>query len=311
MKFWAIGLDCSYVYERSYVMCTSLKYKSCFGRNFDYEVSYEEQLINIPTGSFGNEYAIIGMCTGLEMDYPLLYDGMNEYGLCCSGLAFTGNAHYEKIDDVPYGDYVIPPYDFVFRILGHFKSVKEVREHLGNAHIIDETYSADFPNNDLHWHIVDSEDSIIVEQTIDGLKVYDGDVLTNNPPYPLQLEYNEWSISFVGYYRKKDKEHFTRGTETEMLDGGYTSSERFTRVSYLKKQLESSNSDFNPITETFHLLQSVEQIYGATPVEEKFEYTIYSIVYDISKKAVWLKTYDKLCPLNFIMGNELERVDIV
>ena len=56
----------------------------------------------------------------------------------------------------------------------------------------------------------------------------------------------------------------------------------------------SSNSDFNPITETFHLLQSVEQVYGATPVEDKFEYTIYSIVYDISKKAVGKHTVDSL-----------------
>ena len=57
-------------------MCTSLKYKGCFGRNFDYEVSYKEQLVNVAKGEFGNEYAVIGMATGLVDTYPLLYDGM-------------------------------------------------------------------------------------------------------------------------------------------------------------------------------------------------------------------------------------------
>lgn len=291
-------------------MCTSLKYKSCFGRNFDYEVSYKEQLVNVPKGEFGNEFAVIGMCTGLVDSYPLLYDGMNEFGLVCSGLAFTGNAHYKKLEDVAYGDWVFPSYDFTFQILGHFKSVKEVREHLKKAHIIDEQYNYDFPNSDLHWHIADENDSIIVEQTIDGLKVYDGEVLTNNPPYPLQLREDMENRQFIGDVCEKHKEYFTRGTETEMLDGGYTSSERFTRVSYLKEQLEKVTDKFNQISETFHLLQSVEQCYGATPVKDKFEYTIYSIVYDMKNKRVWIKTYDKLCPVNFIIkGNE--RVDIV
>ena len=292
-------------------MCTSLKYKSCFGRNFDYEVSYKEQLVNVAKGEFGNEYAVIGMATGLVDTYPLLYDGMNEYGLTCGGLAFTDNAHYENIDDVPFGDYIIKPYEFTFYVLGNFKSVKEIRNYLINAHIIDEPYSDDFPNSDLHWHIADKDGSIIVEQTIDGLRVYDGEVLTNNPPYPLQLEEDKGNRSFIGAICKKDKEHFTRGVETEMLDGGYTSNERFTRVSYLKEQLEKTTDKFNQISETFHLLQSVEQCYGATPVKDKFEYTIYSIVYDMKNKNVWIKTYDKLCPTNFTMGNESERVDIV
>lgn len=295
-------------------MCSIFKYKNCVGRNFDYEVSYKEQLVNVPKGEFGNDYAVIGMCTGLVEDYPLLYDGMNEYGLTCGGLAFTGNAHYENIDDVPYGDYIIKAYDFTFHILANFKSVKEVKECLKNAHIIDEQFSDDFPNSDLHWHIADKDDSIIVEQTKDdGLKVYDGEVLTNNPPYPLQLGEDIIYKFYIGETNRetKGKKFFTRGTETEFLCGGYTSSERFTRIFYLKEQLEKTTDKFNQISETFHLLQSVEQCYGATPVNDKFEYTIYSIVYDMNGKNVWVKTYDKLCPVNFTIGKELERVDIL
>ena len=292
-------------------MCTSLKYKSCFGRNFDYEVSYKEQLVNVSKGEFGNKYDVMGMATGLVKHYPLLYDGMNEYGLCCSGLAFTGNAHYINLGSLHHWDYVVTPYDFTFRMLGHFKSVREVKEYLKMVYIVDEPYSDEFPNSDLHWHIADKDDSIIVEQTIDGLRVYDGEVLTNNPPYLLQLKENIFNSSFIDVERQYTDKEYTRGVETEGLCGGYTSSERFTRVSYLKKQLEKTTDKFNQISETFHLLQSVEQVYGATPVKDKFEYTIYSIVYDMNNKTVWIKTYDKLCPVNFTIGKKSERVDIV
>lgn len=292
-------------------MCTSLKYKSCFGRNFDYEVSYKEQLVNVPKGEFGNEYAVIGMCTGLVKDYPLLYDGMNEFGLTCGGLAFTGNAYYTDYNMKMKNN--IPVYKFILHILGNYRTVVEVINDFGygEANLTNEQYSEDFPNTDLHWQICDANQSIIIEQTKDGLRVYNGDVLTNNPPYPLQLEEDNVNRSFIGKTSEKSKKYFTRGTETEMLDGGYTSSERFTRVSYLKEKLEETTDKFNPISETFHLLQSVEQVYGATPVKDKFEYTIYSIVYDMNNKTVWVKTYDKLCSVNFTIGKESERVDII
>jgi choloylglycine hydrolase len=81
--------------------------------------------------------------------------------------------------------------------------------------------------------------------------------------------------------------------ETDNLKGGYTSEERFIRASYLKEKLESaSQDDFNLIAQSLHLLSSVEQIYGATPVDDKFEYTIYSVVYDMNELTAAIKTYN-------------------
>ena len=84
--------------------------------------------------------------------------------------------------------------------------------------------------------------------------------------------------------------------ETYGLRGDYTSLSRFNRLSYLKDKLEASNNGytFNDVSQSFHLLSSVEQMYGATPVNDKFEYTIYSIVYDMENKYVYLKKYDEL-----------------
>ena len=291
-------------------MCTILKYKNCVGRNFDYETSYKEEIIIIPKEKYDNEYAMIGICTGAVQD-PLLYDGMNEFGLVCGGLAFTNNAHYINMEDVDYGDYVYTPYDFVFQILGSFKTVKEAKEHLNKSHIINKQYSDEFPNSDLHWFIADEKESIIVEQTTDGLNIYDGEVMTNNPPYDLMIDAVEHNLENIGYeYREiVEGRYYTRGYQTEYLDGSYTSMGRFERVTYLKDKLEK-NSKSNDINETFHLLSSVEQIYGATPVQDKFEYTIYSVVYDMKNKKIWVKTYDKLCPTNYLITNELERIQL-
>ena len=291
-------------------MCTMLRYKHMIGRNFDYEKSYDENIIIIPKNTYHNKYAIIGICAG-GVDYPLLYDGMNEEGLVCGGLAFTNNAKY---NEYKYDKGNVPAYDFTLQILSHNKNIKEVRDWLVDVNIWDKQFSDELSNTDLHWFISDGEESIIVEQTTQGLQIYEGDVLTNNPSYNEQIWHYE-KDEFIGkvhpfssYFKKS--EWYSRGRETDGLCGGYSSYERFERVSYLLDKLEQSNTPFNEVSETFHLLTSVEQIYGITQIQNKYEYTIYSVVYDVENKRMWIKTYDKLCPTNYMITNELERISI-
>ena len=283
------------------------------GRNFDYEISYKEEIITIKRWEYGNAYSIIGVCTGVVSDYPLMYDGMNECGLVCGGLAFKGNAYYIESDDSnPFEDIPMHPYNFVFEILGRFKDVKSVRKWLKNVIIVDEQYSDEMPNTDLHWFIADKNDAIVIEQTEDGLNIYDAEtsVMTNNPPYPMQIDNYNTEKDYIGCCVEYNSEKwFTRGMETDNLQGGYTSEERFIRASYLLKMVDGCGSPFNDVTETFHLLGSVEQIYGATPVNDSFEYTIYSVVYDIERGVMWIKTYDKICPNNYMITDS-ERIPL-
>ena len=292
-------------------MCTVLRNKHCVGRNFDYEETYKEEVIIVPKGKYHNTYSVMGICTGAVDDYPLLYDGINEHGLFCGGLAFEGNAKYRRYQD-DKGN--IPSFDFTFQVLAHNKTVKEARKWLEDVNIWCEPFSDEFPNSDLHWFIADVDGAIIVEQTVDGLNVYSAEtnVMTNNPPYPLQLGYYKEEKEHIGVCAYKDKEWFTRGMDTDNLSGGYTSEERFIRASYLLEQSEKAIKDIshNTINETFHLLSSVEQVYGATPVGDKYEYTIYSAVYNLGTKSLWVKTYDKICPVNFSLSDELERVQL-
>ena len=143
----------------------------------------------------------------------------------------------------------------------------------------------------MHWFIADKDESIIVEQTKFGLNYYTGEVMTNNPVYPLmRTQYN-----LIKRNIGTDKlDYNTRGVESWNLSGGYTSVERFERLSWLKNQLEQVDDKFDTVSEGFHLLSSVEQLYGATPVGTEFEYTIYSIIYDLEEKSVYLKFYGEL-----------------
>lgn len=289
-------------------MCTALKYKSIMGRNFDYEVSYGENVVKIPRQEYGNDYSIIGICTMYKDAngvFPLLYDGMNERGLCMAGLAFEGNAHYMSYDRwlqqsiIKTQDYTIgaeraiPVYRFIFEVLGRCRNVSQALKYIDKSVLIDKQISSKYPNSDMHWFICDENESYVIEQTKDGLEWYraETDVLTNNPPYPQQIAKYTANKGLIGKFMPN---YHTRGVETEGLNGSYTSAGRFQRASYLKEKLEQSDCKANNVAQGFHLLSSVEQLYGATPVNDKFEYTIYSVVYDMSSLIAYVKIYNNL-----------------
>ena len=273
-------------------MCSTFRYKKCMGRNFDYEVSYDEELRTVEKDEFENKYAILGMVTGFIKDYPLFYDAMNEKGVCISALAFEGSAVYNDPDENMIN---IPSYEFPLRIAGGFDCVADIKDYLENVNITNESYSEDLKSSALHWFICDEKESIVVESVSDGLKVHEnaGDVMTNNPYYPDQLRLCAKNIESIGKYPSELEKYPTRGKETFGIPGDYTSNGRFTRLTYIKGKLEESDNSFNDVVQSFHLLSSVEQIYGLTNVSDKFEYTIYSIVYDMDELKVYLKRYDE------------------
>lgn len=274
-------------------MCSTFKYENCMGRNFDYEVSYKEKIRIIDENTVDNKYKIIGMCTNLVPDYPLLYDGMNAYGLCVSALAFEGNAKYHKFQK---GMNNVASYKMPLWILGSFKTVKELKKQLKVLNVTDEAYIQQFPVSDLHWFVCDKEDSIVIESTNNGVTIYEGaEVLTNNPPYSMQKKQCDCFNDSIGTFSPpKDKRNNTRGLETVGLHGDYTSQGRFAKLSWLK---ENISNGFDAVTQSLHLLGSVEQMHGITKVKDKYEYTIYSIVYDMENLDVYLKEYD--CPVAF------------
>ena len=102
-------------------MCTASNYitdKHYFGRNFDYEISYNERVTITPRNyefkyrkidDVKSHYAIIGIAAGID-EYPLYYDACNEKGLSIAGLNFEGNAVYNDCENNMIN---IAPFEFL------------------------------------------------------------------------------------------------------------------------------------------------------------------------------------------------------
>lgn len=291
-------------------MCTAIKYKKFMGRNYDYEQSYDETIATIPKKEYGNEYGIIGICTGLVKDYPLWYDGMNEHGLCMSALAFSGNAHY---NDIIEGKENIPSYDFITRILGNHETVEDAKDYIKDCNITSEPYNEKFPNSDLHWILCDKEQSLVIEQTTEGLMTYDNpyDTLTNNPPFNLMCKSIEWFDDKVGDADYPIGVYESRGTETLGVKGDTTSISRFHRIHYYMEQMKKPKYRVcSDDISTLHLLDLVKQVWGATPVNNSYEYTIYSAVYDMENLELMVKPYTSTMVKRISLTNRERRLRI-
>ena len=289
-------------------MCTAATYKTkdhYFGRNLDYEFSYNETVTVTPRnypfrfrhmGEMPTHYAMIGMAF-VQQDYPLYYDAINEKGLSMAGLNFPGNADYKP--EAPGKDNVTP-FEFIPWILCQCATVQEAREKLSRLNLLDEDFSAQLPLSPLHWMISDREESIVVESVKDGLKVYDNPVgvMTNNPTFDYHLTN---LINYMGagcadpVNRFSDKlplKPYSRGMGGLGLPGDLSSASRFVKAAFTRLKSRTGDSESESVSQFFHILASVAQQKGCCQVEHGFEYTIYSSCCNTDKGIYYYTTYE-------------------
>ena len=288
-------------------MCTASNYitdNHYFGRNFDYEISYNERVTVTPRkyelkfrkiDDIKTHYAIIGIAAGIG-EYPLYYDACNEKGLAIAGLNFAGNAVYREFEE----DMVnITPFELIPYLLGTCSSVSEAREALGKINLVNINFADELPLSPLHWMISDEVESIVVEPLADGLKVYDNPVgvLTNNPPFDKQLFYLN---NYRGLSNKNpentfgvDLEEYSRGMGAIGLPGDLSSASRFAKVAFTRANSYSDNDEASSVGQFFHILGSVEQQNGCTFIDDPdlYEYTIYTSCYNTNKAILYYRTY--------------------
>ena len=288
-------------------MCTASNYitdNHYFGRNFDYEISYNERVTVTPRkyelkfrkiDDIKTHYAIIGIAAGID-EYPLYYDACNEKGLAIAGLNFAGNAVYREFEE----DMVnITPFELIPYLLGTCSSVSEAREALGKINLVNINFADELPLSPLHWMISDEVESIVVEPLADGLMVYDNPVgvLTNNPPFDKQLFYLN---NYRGLSNKNpentfgvDLEEYSRGMGAIGLPGDLSSASRFAKVAFTRANSYSDNDEASSVGQFFHILGSVEQQNGCTFIDDPdlYEYTIYTSCYNTNKAILYYRTY--------------------
>ncbi|MDY4159581.1 MAG: linear amide C-N hydrolase, partial [Candidatus Onthovivens sp.] len=163
-------------------MCTAISFSSnnnhYFGRNLDLNYPFKESIIVTPRKyeirfkclePMKDHYAIFGVGIS-KFDYPLYFDCINEYGLGFAGLNFPEFANFNKPIE---GKINIQPYELPLYMLGKYKTVKEVKEAFKNVYLSNIPLDEKLPVSTLHFIFSDSTGSIVVEQTSDGLKIYD------------------------------------------------------------------------------------------------------------------------------------------
>lgn len=290
-------------------MCTSLTYVTkdhYFGRNFDYEISYNEVITITPrnyplefrkVNDLINHYAMIGIAAGVA-NYPLYYDATNEKGLSMAGLNFSGYANYKEYKE---GKENITPFEFIPWILGQCSTVEEAKEMLENINLVNIDFSKELPLAPLHWLLADTEKSVVIESMKDGLHIYDNPVgvLTNNPSFDYQL-FNLNNYRMLSNKTQKnnfskniDLSVYSRGMGGIGLPGDLSSSSRFVRAAFTKLNSVSGKSELESVSQFFHILGSVEQQKGLCDVGNgSYEYTIYSSCCNMDKGIYYYRTYN-------------------
>jgi len=290
-------------------MCTAVTYRTkdfYFGRTLDYEYSYLEEVTVTPRnypfrfrhmGMLERHYAIIGMAF-VQEGYPLYYDAVNEKGLGMAGLNFVGNACYADV--VPDKDN-IAVFEFIPWILSQCATVTQAKALIGKLNLTKDSFSPELPAASLHWLIADREQAITVEAMADGIHVYENPVgtLTNNPPFPQQM----FRLNDYMHLSRKDPEnsfsgalnlsHYSRGMGAMGLPGDLSSQSRFVRVSFVKLNSVSAETEEESVSQFFHILGSVAQQRGCCEVGHgNYEITIYTSCCNTDKGIYYYTTYD-------------------
>ena len=290
-------------------MCTAVTYQTShfyFGRTLDYDVDFGEEVVITPRcfppplrhgKTPEHHYAIIGMAKVAE-NYPLYFDAANEKGLAMAGLNFPENAHYfpPQNDGNDIASFELIPY-----ILGSCTSVDQARQALASIRITNTPFHPELPPSPLHWMIADRTECIVVESTVSGLHVYDNSVgvLTNNPPFPHQLERLSDYLHISPYEPENlicptlRLDPYSRGMGAMGLPGDLSSPSRFVRAAFTKLNSVSDDTEEGSLSQFFHILDSVSQARGCCRLgNDRQEITLYSSCCSCDHGIYYYSTYE-------------------
>lgn len=272
-------------------MCTALSLNTryhYFGRTLDIDRSYGEEVCILPrsfpiifseAGELKRHSAIIGMAS-VANGTPLFYDAVNEHGLAMAGLNFPENAVYFSSEGKKTG---VASYELIAWVLCHCKTTEEAKKHLSDVVVTNARAHAELPPTPLHWMVSDERESIVVEQTADGLGIYENavGVLTNAPAFPSQIE---------KLYRYKALSNAKDGAVG--LPGDSSSSSRFVRAAFGRRYSICEGDEISSVGQFFHLMSSVEVANGLCKADgEDWHKTVYTSCISTSQGRYYYTTY--------------------
>ncbi len=290
-------------------MCTAITYrkkKNYFGRTLDLSYSYKESVTVTPRKyrigfrcgkQMTSHHAIIGMAY-VSDGFPLYYDAVNEYGLAMAGLNFPGNAYYGE--PMPKKTN-IASFELIPWLLGQCRTVDECRKLISSLNIVNTPFKDDLPPSPLHWIITDKKEAVTLEQTKEGLKLYDNPygVLTNNPPFDF-MEY--YIANFRGISKGPSENRMAENLSVPVycdgmsaigLPGDYSSASRFVKAVFVSQNALEFDTDEESVENFFHMLDSVKMPKGCVLSEDgRYDYTVYLSCMNLDTGVYFYSTYE-------------------
>ncbi len=281
-------------------MCTAITLfdDGLFGRTFDYEKSFGQQVVITPRhfnfGGFASVYSIIGIAT-VAKGIPLYFDGMNECGLWGGALNFPDCAVYHPKTE---GKINLASYELLAYILGRCKNVETAKEILRETNITPDSFSKELPSTALHWIFADGQSAVTVESVGDGLRVYDNilGVLTNSPDFSFHsTRLADFMTLGAAHPENRLTKYklcaYSRGMGAIGLPGDFSSSSRFVRGVFIKENIKTFRGE-SRANKFFHLMDSLTVPYGCVRTAEGLPVvTIYTSCADRESGIYYYTTY--------------------
>ena len=286
-------------------MCTAISCEEYFGRNLDLEFSYGEAVTVTPQNfrlsfchgrDMNHHFAMIGTAYA-KSKYPLYYEATNQYGVSMAGLRFQENCVYHPAQK---GKINVASFEVIPFILAQCKTVNQAKELLQNMNITPDGYAKELEPTPLHWMVADAVECLVVESVAEGLQVYKNPVgvLTNNPPFPIQL----WHLKqFMNVRPNPPKNQFATNLELTPDSGGmggiglpgdFSSASRFIKAAFVKNNSVFKGSEGERVNQLFHILDSVAQVNGCVQVTKgAYECTRYSCCCNLKTGTYYYTTY--------------------
>lgn len=295
-------------------MCTAIHLKFYAGRNLDIDQAYGGEVIITPkfcplhfktSPSICDHPAIIGI--GIEKEgYPLYFDAVNEHGLYIAALNYTGNAHYHGPKN---GMINLAPYEIIPYILATCRSIKEAKTTLESTNVTSIAFCESLPLAELHFFIADEHGALVAEPDLFGLNIHDNPigVLTNNPPFPIQL-FNLQKYAGLSNLPIENRlshsipfKEYSNGMSAIGLPGDLSSESRFVRAAFHTLMSQS----YYTLPQIMHLLASVEMPQGSVKTHHGYERTEYTSAVDLSTMTYYYKAYDSLGTCSVLLSNDI------
>lgn len=331
-------------------MCTSFTLESQDGnfmlsRTMDFSIEMAKTVVYIPKNfslshcyksieSYKTKYSYVGMGE-LKNNISIIFDGVNDHGLCGATLYFAGYAKYVD-PEIKTNSVKISPDMVINYILGNYSTIDQVKEAFikHQIEIVNECNPTLKIVPPLHYIFMDnSGKTIIIETTKDGINVYDQNVgvMTNSPEYP----WHENNLN--NYLTLTPKQHkevkwlgktlrpISQGSGNFGLPGDFTSVSRFIRAAFLKNFMPQGKNELDNLLKAEHILKSVNVAKGAVVTEENnFDYSCYRAFMSSTSRTYYFATYgnqrirkidlkkleSNLDPKVFTINNEEDILDI-